>query len=406
MPEWRNWYTRSTQNRFPQGLEVQVLSPAQMKNLPLSYIELSKKNLIHNIKQFRRVVRMGTKIAAVVKANAYGHGDVEVVKILAPYVDYFQINSIEELEKVKPFTKKPILLLGYVAKNDIPKAIKLGCILTCFDLHHALLINTSAQKLKTKQKIHIAIDAHLGREGILPSQVELFLKEIKKMKNISVDGVYAHFANIEDTTDFTYASKQIKAYEEVVKIFRESGYKSIKTHISATSGVLAYEKWKGLHNIVRVGVGIYGMWPSKELEKMWKRKIELKPVMKYVTHVAQVKNIPIGESIGYGTSYTTRKDIITAVIPQGYSNGIVRASSNNGEVLINGKFAKILGRVAMNMTVVDVTDIKGVKPGSQVVVMGSQRGLAITAEDIAKQTQTINYEVTTRINPLLPRVVI
>jgi alanine racemase len=154
-----------------------------------------------------------------------------------------------------------------------------------------------------------------------------------------------------------------------------------------------------------VGVGLYGMWPSKELEKIWKRKIELKPVMKYITHVAQVKNIPIGESIGYGTSYTTRKNTTTAVIPQGYSNGIVRASSNNGEVLINGKFAKIIGRVAMNMIVVDITDIKGVKPGSEVVIIGTQKGLTIDACDIASKTGTINYEVTTRISPLLPKVV-
>ncbi len=376
-----------------------------MKNLPLSYVEISKKNLIHNIKQFRRIVHKGTKIAGVVKANAYGHGDVEVVKVLNPYIDYFQINSIEELEKIRSVTKKPILLLGYVQKEDIKKAIMLGCILTVFDLHHALLINEFARKLGVKQKVHIAIDSHLGREGLTPIQIPKFLKEIKQMKNLMIDGVYAHFANIEDTTDFTYASKQIKDYEDVVKLFKENGYKNIKTHISATSGVLAYEKWRGLHNIVRVGVGLYGMWPSKELEKIWKRKIELKPVMKYVTHVAQVKNIPIGESIGYGTSYTTRKNIITAVVPQGYSNGIVRASSNNGEVLINGKFAKIIGRVAMNMMVVDVTDIKGVKPGSEVVVIGAQKGVTIDACDIALKTDTINYEVTTRISPLLPRII-
>ncbi len=377
-----------------------------MKSLPLSYIELSKKNLIHNIKQFRRIVKRGTKVAGVVKANAYGHGDVEVVKILNPYVDYFQINSVEELEKVRSFTKKPILLLGYVGKYDIAKAIKLGCVLTCFDLYHALLINEQARKLGVKQKVHISIDAHLGREGILPPQVEVFLKEIKKMKNISVDGVYAHFANIEDSNDLTHATKQIKAYEEAVQLFKEAGYKSIKTHISATSGVLAYEKWKGLHPIVRVGVGLYGMWPSVELERAWKKKIELKPAMRYITHIAQVKTIPKGESIGYGLTHVTKKETVIAVIPQGYSNGVSRLSSSNGEVLIKGKKAPILGRVAMNMFVVDVSHIKGTKPEDEVVILGTQKGEAITAEDIAGQTGTINYEVTTRLSPQLPRVAI
>ncbi len=395
-----------------------------MKNkLPLSYIELSKKNLIHNIKQFRRIVKRGTKIAGVVKANAYGHGDVDVVKILNPYVDYFQINSVEELEKIRPVTKKPILLLGYVGKNDITRAIKLGCILPVFDLHHALLVNESARKLGVKptrpnghsgrQKVHIAIDSHLGREGILPSQVPGFLTEIKKMKHLAVDGIYAHFANIEDisldesfgrATNFSHANKQIKDFEEAVKLFKEGEYKNIKTHISATSGVLAYEKWRGLHSIVRVGVGLYGMWPSVELQKVWQKKIELKPVMRFITHVAQVKVLPIGESIGYGLSYITKKKTLIAVIPQGYSNGISRLSSGNGEVLIRGERAPILGRIAMNMFVVDISNIKGVKPEDEVIILGSQKGETISAEDLASQTKTINYEVTTRISPLLPRI--
>lgn len=376
-----------------------------MKNLPLSYIELSKKNLIHNIKQFRRIIKRGTKIAGVVKANAYGHGDVEIVKILNPLVDYFQINSVEELEKIRLYTKKPILLLGYVGKHDLVKAMKLGCILSIFDLHHALLVNESARKLGIKQKVHIAIDSHLGREGILPSQADKFISEIKKLKNIKVDGVYAHFANIEDTTNFSHAEKQIKDYQEVASKFKDAGYRNMHTHISATSGVLAYEKWRGFHNIVRIGIGLYGMWPSIDLEKMWQRKIKLMPVMRFVTHVAQVKELEKGESIGYGLSYITDKKTKIAVIPQGYSNGVSRVSSNNGEVLIGGKRCKILGRVAMNMFVVDISDLKNVKPEDEVVILGSQKGDEITAEEIGKKTQTINYEVTTRISPLLPRIV-
>ncbi|MEK7105864.1 MAG: alanine racemase, partial [Patescibacteria group bacterium] len=264
-----------------------------------------------------------------------------------------------------------------------------------------------------KQKVHISIDAHLGREGLLPSQVSKFLLETKKIKNLSIDGVYAHFANIEDTRptvsgntiDLSYANKQIASYEEVINLFKNAGYKNIKTHISATSGVLAYEKWKGIHNIVRVGVGLYGMWPSVALQKMWQKKIALLPVMRLVTHIAQVKTVPAGESIGYGLSYMTRRDTMIAIIPQGYSNGISRLSSSNGEVLIKGKRAPILGRVAMNMFVVDVSHIKGVKPEDEVVILGTQKQETISAEDIAKQTQTINYEVTTRVSALLPRIV-
>jgi alanine racemase len=374
-------------------------------NLPLSYIEISKGNLVHNIEQFRAVVGKSVKIAGVVKANAYGHGDAEVVKVLNSHVDYFQINSVEELEGIRKVTKKPVLLLGYVGKSDIKRVIELGCILTVFDLHHALLINAVSNKCGKKQKVHIAVDAHLGREGVMPNDIEKFIKELKNLKNLKVEGVYAHFANIEDTNDFTHAQKQIATYESIVRQFQNAGYKDIYTHISATSGVLAYEKWKGVHPIVRIGIGLYGMWPSVDLEKMWKKKISLKPVLKYVTHVAQVKTLPKGHSVGYGLTYIAKKDMQVAVIPQGYSNGLTRTMSNNGEVLIKGKRAPILGRVAMNMFVVDVSGVSGVKPEDEVVILGKQGKEEITAEELAQSMGTINYEVTTHLSPLLPRIV-
>ena len=150
------------------------------KNVPLSYIELSKGNLVHNIKQFRVLVKKGVQIAVAIKANGYGHGDVEVAKIIAPHVDYLQVNSVEELARVRAVTKKPILLLGYVGKNDLAQAIKLGSILSVFDFQHALLINESSRKIGKVQKVHIAIDSHLGREGMMPSDLPKILPELKE----------------------------------------------------------------------------------------------------------------------------------------------------------------------------------------------------------------------------------
>jgi len=374
------------------------------KNVPLSYIELSKANLIHNVKQFRALVKKGTKIAGVIKANAYGHGDKEVAKILAPYVNYFQINSVEELEGLRKVTKKPILLLGYVGKNDLVRAMKLGCILSVFDFHHALLINEIARTLGKKQKVHVAVDSHLGREGFLPSDLEKVLPEFQKMKNLLIDGVYSHFANIEDTTDFSHAQKQIDTYTKACAILRVYGYKNLYTHISATSGVLAYEKGNGFNHIVRVGLGLYGLWPSEALQKKYHGKITLKPVIRWVTHIAQVKTLPKGHSIGYGLTYITKKPTTIAVIPQGYSNGLSRTLSNRGEVLIGGMRAPILGRVAMNMFVVDVSKIKDVQPEDEVVILGWQGKDEIRAEELALKT-TINYEIVTRISPLLPRII-
>ena len=166
-----------------------------------------------------------------------------------------------------------------------------------------------------------------------------------------------------------------------------------------------YEKGNSLHNIVRLGIGVYGMWPSEHLQYLNKKKITLKPVMRWVTHVAQVKVLPANHPVGYGLTFITKKTTKIAVIPQGYADGLPRALSNSGEVLIKGRRAKILGRVAMNMTVVDVSNIEDIKPEDEVIILGEQGKNKITAEQIAKEAGTINYEVTTRINALLPRII-
>ncbi|MFA5827645.1 MAG: alanine racemase [Candidatus Paceibacterota bacterium] len=384
-----------------------------MQNLPLSYIEISKENLIHNIKQFRGLLNGKTKISAVIKANAYGCGDKEIARTIASYTDYFQVDSIEELERIREVTKKPVLVFGYLNEDGIRRAIKSKAIISAFDLIHLLKINYTAGILKKKVKVHLVIDSYLGREGIMPNQTENIIKEIKNLKNIILDGVYSHFANIEDTMNFTHAQKQLDTYHTACNIFKKK-FKNIKTHISATSGILVYEKGNSLHNIVRLGIGLYGMWPSEHLEYLNKKKITLKPVLRWITHVAQVKVLPANHPIGYGLTYITRKATKIAVIPQGYADGLSRMLSNNGEVLIKGKRAKILGRVAMNMMVVDVSHIKDILPEDEVVILGKQtcpiesfrRGKnEITAEQIAKESNTINYEVTTRISMLLPRVV-
>jgi len=376
------------------------------KKIPLSCLEISKENLIHNVRQFRNLIKKGTLISAVVKANAYGHGDKEVVKILSPHVDYFQVNSIEELERIRKITKKQILVFGYVGKNNLEKAIKLGCILSVFDFHHLILINKVAKKLNKKQKVHIAVDSYLGREGIMPDDIEALVRELDKMKNIIIDGIYSHFANIEDTINFSHAQKQIDSYKNTVEILKKYKFNQIKTHISATSGTMIYEKNEGENNIVRIGIGIYGMWPSEYLKNILGDKIILKPVLTWKTHIAQTKILPAGHSVSYGLTYITSKETKIAVIPQGYADGIDRKLSNKGEVLIQGKKCKILGRVAMNMFVVDVSHLNKISKEQEVVILGNQKTERITAENLAKQVGTINYEITTRINPFLPKIIV
>jgi alanine racemase len=270
-----------------------------------------------------------------------------------------------------------------------------------------------AKKLKIKQVIHIPVDAYLGREGFLIKNLPEVFKEIKKSKNIKLTGMYAHFANIEDTTDFSHAQKQIAEYEKAKDIASNFGFKKLQTHISATSGLLVYEtclpvgmEEKGINPLIRLGIGAYGMWPSEYLQKIYeKRKFYLKPVLSWKTKIAQIKILPKGNTIGYGLTYKTPKQTKVALIPQGYADGLDRRLSNKGEVLIHGTKCKILGRVMMNMFVVDVNHLKNVKTEDEVVIIGRQGRGQITAEEMADKIGTINYEITTRISALLPRVV-
>ncbi len=376
-----------------------------MKN-PLSCIEISKENLIFNFKELKKIAQKGTKFSVAVKGNAYGHGLKEVVQILNSYVDYFQINSIEELITLRKISNKKTFLFGYLQKSDLLKAIKLNTILAPFTLKQIKDLGKITQNYKIKQEIHIPIDALLGREGFLLEDLPILFKEIKKYKYIKVTGIYAHFANIEDTNNFTHAQKQIKKFEEALKISAKFNFKKMETHISATSGLLVYEKEKGINSIIRLGIGVYGLWPSEHIKYLYKNKLKLKPVLSWKTKIAQIKDLAAGKTIGYGLSYTTYEPKKIAIIPQGYADGYDRSFSNNGEVLIRGFKCKILGRIMMNMFVVDITDLKEVKIEDEVILLGFQGKNQISAEDLAQRIDTINYEITTRISSLLPKVVI
>jgi alanine racemase len=377
-----------------------------LKNNPISYIEISKNNLVFNFKKLKKIAKKGVEIAVVVKSNAYGHGQNEIIKILDSYADYFQVNSVQELELLRKISKKKTFVLGYVEKNDLKKAIKLRSILAIFSLEQLKNVEKFAKELKIKQEIHIPIDAYLGREGLLESEWKNFFEKVKKCHNIKLGGIYAHFANIEDTNNFSHAKKQIKKYQQALELAKKYGFGEIQTHISATSGLLVYEKDRGINSVVRLGIGVYGLWPSLHIKYLYKNKFELKPVLAWKTKIAQIKILPTGRTVGYGLTYMTYVPTKIAVIPVGYADGFDRGLSNKGEVLIRGTRCKILGRIAMNMFVVSVDHLKNVKVEDEVVILGKQGKEIISAEEIAEKIDTINYEIITRISSFLPRSII
>jgi alanine racemase len=375
-------------------------------DFPLSYIELSAKNLEHNLGVFRSVAKSGTRFAFAVKGNAYGHGLSEIVQMAEAHTDYFLVNSIEELRTLREVSKKPTFILGYVAPALLTEAVGLGCIFGVFSLTHFLEIEKAAAEAGVVQDVHISCDALLGREGFLESELAELFAKAKECSHIRITGMYAHFANIEDTTDFSHAQKQIDTYTRMRAIADSAGYTNLDTHISATSGLLVYEKDLGQNPIVRIGVGAYGMWPSETLRRQYtKAGMELLPVLSWKTHVAQVKVLPAGVTIGYGLTHKTQKETCIALIPQGYADGYVRALSGCGMVLIGGRRCAVLGRVSMNMFVVDATNVPEAKEGDEAVLIGEQGDKSISAQEVAERSGTINYEATTRISPLLPRFI-
>lgn len=372
----------------------------------LSYIELSKRNLLHNIRCFRTLIPRDAILVAVVKANAYGHGLGEIVTATKKHIDAFQVDDIEELREIRRYTNKRVLVFGHVMKTDLEEATSLGAVFGVYDKEILKQINRIGKKKKKNIEVHLKIDALLGRQGILLSEVAEYAALIKNLSFVRLGAVYAHFSNIEDTKNLSHAKRQQKQLLQAKEILHGSGFLTVIYHISSTAGLLSDVRtnWGGAY--VRLGVGMYGHWPSQHLEKSFSKKIVLKPVMRWVSHLAQVKTIPAGYPVGYGLTFVSKKRMVIGIVPQGYSDGYDRGFSNNGEVLVRGICCPVIGRVAMNMFAIDVSKVRSAAVCDEVVLMGSQRAKEITVEAMAQRLNTINYEILARISQKLPRVVI
>ncbi|MBD3366306.1 alanine racemase [candidate division WWE3 bacterium] len=373
-------------------------------NQPLNYIKISKENLLHNIAQLKKLTHNQKKVCAVVKANAYGHGSREVVEILNNHVSYFQVDDFLEFNEIKDTAKQPILVLGYVMPKNLEKLVEQGGIPAIYSLEQLKALETIAKRLDQAIKVHLKIDALLGRQGILLDDLPEFLRLLEKVPAIKIAGVYSHFSDADN--GFTsHIECQIKTFKAAVKKIKQAGYDNFITHMSSTAGALQYGQNHNFLDMFRPGIGMYGLWPSPDMQEKYSEIVDFKPVLKWVSHIAQVKTVPKGYPISYNLTYITKKETKVAVIPQGYSDGYDRRLSNRGEVLIQGTRCPVLGRVAMNMIVVDVSHLEDVSPMDEVVLLGSQGGNEISADEIAEKIGTINYEVISRISPLFPRIV-
>lgn len=348
-------------------------------------IEISSQNLIYNLQQFRKKIGPKVKLMAVVKANAYGHGIKQVSQIAAKNgADWLGVNNLEEGLQIRQLDiKLPVLILGYVPLAALKTAAKNNLSLVVYN-------RETAKNLPAGAKVHFKIETGTNRQGIRPENARDFAKFCQK-RGLKIEGIYTHFANIEDTTDYSFVMEQLEKFKKI-KI------KAPLRHTACTAATILFPQT--FFNMVRVGIGLYGLLPSGEIE------FQLKPVLTWKTKIAQVKIVPKGETVSYGRTWQASRRSKVAVLPIGYYDGYDRKLSNCGRVLIHGQFAPVVGRVCMNMTMVDVTDITDVELENEVVLIGKQGKNEIAAEELAQKIGTINYEVVSRINPLIPRKVV
>jgi alanine racemase len=382
-----------------------------------TWVEISKENLVSNLTQFRNLIGKKRKLMAVVKSNAYGHGLVEVARIASGNgANWLGVDSIDEaLELKKNGLELPILILGYTLKSRLAEAVKSGFRLTVYNretIEELSKFKSQKSKVKTESKnlkvnVHIKVETGTSRQGVLEENILDFVKFIKKFENINIEGISTHFANIEDTTDHSYAKSQLTKFKEIVELLEDKGFNIPIKHTACSAATVLFPET--YFDIVRLGISMYGHWSSRETQISARergKKIKLLPVLTWKTRVAQIKEIKAGIPVSYGITEKVAQDTKIAILPIGYWDGLDRGLSSVGNVLIKGKRCKILGRVCMNMVVVDVNHVEKIKPEDEVVIIGKQGDEEITAEEMAGKIGTINYEVLTRINPRILRVVI
>ncbi len=380
-----------------------------MRKSHLIWVEISEENLLHNISVIRDLIGNKRKLMAVVKSNAYGHGMLETAKIvLKGPVDWLGVNSIEEGIALRNNNiDVPVLVLGYVPVVSLEDVVQKNLRLTVYNMETVKTLDKIGNKLKKEIPVHIKIETGTNRQGINGKGLSTLLEFIKGSSFVKLEGISTHFANIEDTTDHSYAQFQLDEFKRIEAEFFKNE-KNLIRHTACTAAVLLFPET--YFEMVRTGIGMYGLWPSKQTKvscSMKDKKIpELKPVLTWKTKIAQLKDVPDGSFISYGCTFRTTRDSKIAVLPVGYYEGYSRAFSNVSYVLVKGKRAPIRGRVCMNITLVDVTDIEDVKLEDEVVLLGKQGEEEVTADFLAELAGTINYEIVSHINPVLERRVV
>lgn len=375
-----------------------------VKNM-LYQVDVNLGNIKKNIQSFKTLVGPDVQIMTIVKANAYGHGAVEVAKAVvsagSSMLGVVTINEAIELRKAG--ITDPILVIGYVEHDMFSEAINKNITISIYDLDMAILADQIAEKEGSNLSIHIKVDTGLSRMGFLDRDFEA-IQNIFKLKNLKISGIFTHLADAENPNSWQTGS-QLDRFDQVLSQLKKSGYNLELVHAGASAAALLFPRSR--YNMIRLGISAYGLWPSEETKEAsmsldYLQNFKLYPALSYRTKLVHIKEVEAGSLVGYGGTFRTRKRTKIGVIPVGYAEGFDRSLSNQGEVLLNGQRVKVIGNICMNMTILNLENFPA-KVGDEVVLIGSQGQEVITADEMAKKVKTINYEITTRIPLKIPR---
>jgi len=367
-----------------------------------TWAEIDLSNLAFNFRSVKNFVGRDIKYMAVVKADAYGHGAVECSKRLEKEgVDWFGVALPKEgIELRKAGIRKRILCLGSFWKGQETVLLNHNITPVIYRIEQAEQFNRAAEQRGSTAEIHIKVDTGMNRIGVRFDDLEPFLLQLKKFSNLHVEGVMTHFASADNLDQTEFTNLQIKRFDEVLSAFQESGFRPTYRDMANSAGSIAHPTSKG--NMVRLGGVLWGFKGDVLPEGI--ETPELKPVLSLHTRVANLKTVPAGETLGYGRTFTTEKESRIATIPIGYQDGFRREFSNTGRVIISGEYASVVGRVSMDWTILDVSNIENIRVDDHVVLIGRDAGLEITAEELAGMADTISYEITCGINRRVTKV--
>lgn len=357
-----------------------------------------------NMETMQSCLPKGKKLLAVIKANAYGHGAIEVADALDDLAAYYGVACLDEAVELRNAgIEKPILILGMTDESLFEELISFDVTQTIFTLQQAKALSDTAVRLGKTAKLHIKVDTGMNRIGFLCKEgyIEKSIQEIiavSKLPNLKIEGIFTHYFKA-DSKDKTEADRQLVLFTRMVDGLKAAGISFEIRHISNSAGIM--EMPNDLYDMVRAGISAYGLYPSEEMDQ---DACVLYPAMQFKSRIVHVKMVKKGETVGYGGTYRLPEDKMIATVGVGYADGYPRALSNQGRMLVHGCYAPVVGRVCMDQTMIDVSGITGVQVGDEAVMFGTQGDKCIPVEELAAMSASFNYEFVCDISRRVPRI--